>query len=180
MREGGKRGIGNIARLWGAALLGSIGVITACHAEPVRFDTAGKQLQVTPRDRQAPKPRLVLHTTMATWCVACKAELPQFAYLRSVFTPEELGMYGLPYDQKDRPEQLAAWAASHRPSYQLLTDLSTRSIASVKTMVLANLRMDAVPASIITDADGRILRARWGPPSVSELRELLRSQKARR
>ena len=30
-----------------------------------------------------------------------------------------------------------------------------------------------VPASIVTDASGRVLLARWGAPTVSEIRELL-------
>lgn len=143
-------------------------------AAPIVVDKDSKQLQVA---AASPRPKLVLHTTMATWCTACLAELPQFAYLRSVFKPEEVAMYGLPYDEKDKPEALKAWAAKHNPSYVLLADATQGEIASVKKTVLANLRMDAVPAAFITDADGHILRARWGPPSVSELRELMRSQK---
>jgi peroxiredoxin len=163
-------------RIVAAALVGAMGFGAASAAEPIVIDKGGKQLQVA-RERGAPRPKLVLHTTMATWCTACRNELPQFAYLRSVFKPEELAMYGLPYDAKDRPDQLKAWAVAHHPAYELMSDATQGEIASVKATVLANLRMDAVPASFITDSDGRILRSRWGPPSVSELRELMRSQK---
>lgn len=162
------------------ALVSVIGIAGKSLAEPIVIDKAGTQLQVTDRNRDGPKPKLVLHTTMATWCVPCKAELPQFLYLRSVFKPEELGMFGLPYDDKEGSERLKAWAVANGPPYELLTNLTRDNIASVKMMVLKTLKIDGVPATIVTDTDGRILRMRWGPPSVSELRELLRSQRDRR
>jgi len=130
------------------------------------------------RSAGTPRPKLVLNSTMATWCTACKAEMPQLAYLRSVFKPEELAMYGLPYDEKDRPDQLKAWAAANHTPYVLVADASQHEIASVKAAVLSTLKMDGVPASFITDAEGHVLRARFGPPSVSELRELMRAQES--
>ena len=39
-------------------------------------------------------------------------------------------------------------------------------------LVLDELRMDAVPASFITDASGNVLLARWGVPTVSDVRKL--------
>lgn len=162
------------------ALAGVIGIAANSSAQSIATDEAATRLQVTDRNRDGPKPKLVLYTTMATWCVPCKAELPQFSYLRSVFKPEELDMLGLPYDDKEGAERLKAWAAANRPSYELLASLSKDNIASVKAMVLKSLRMDAVPTSIVTDTRGQILRVKFGPPSVSELRELLRLQKERK
>ena len=161
------------------ALLSATGIAGKSWADSIVVDNAATRLQVTDRNRDRPGPRLVLYTTMATWCVACRTELPQFLHLRSVFKPEELGMFGLPYDDKEGPERLKAWAVANGPPYELLANLTRDNIASVKMMVLKTLRIDAVPASIVTDTNGRILRTRWGPPSVSELRELLRSQKDR-
>ena len=157
-----------------------MGISGTSQAEPIVIDKAATHLQGTDRNRNQPKPKLTLHTTMATWCVACKAELPQLSYLRSVFKPEELGMFGLPYDEKEGPALLKAWATTNHPPYELLADLTKDDISSVKSMVLTTFKIDAVPAAFVTDSDGRILRAKLGPPSVSELRELLRSQRERR
>ncbi|HEX4333744.1 MAG TPA: TlpA disulfide reductase family protein [Usitatibacter sp.] len=159
-----------------AGVLAASTWLAAAAAGPIVAGQDGK-LQVG-RGAEAPRPRLVLDSTMATWCTACKSEIPQLTYLRSVFKPEELAMYGLPYDEKDRPDQLRAWAAANHTPYVLLADATQREIASVKAAVMANLKMDAVPASFITDADGHVLRARFGPPSVSELRELMRAQES--
>lgn len=159
------------------ALAVSIGFAADSPAQSISMDEAMARLQVTDRHRDGPKKsRLVLYTTMATWCVPCKVELPQFSYLRSVFKPEELDMIGLPYDDKEGAKRLEEWAAANRPAYELLAGLPKDKISSVKAMVIKRLRMDAVPASIVTDIDGNILRVKFGPPSVSELREMLRSQ----
>ena len=40
--------------------------------------------------------------------------------------------------------------------------------------VVETLGEDATPATIVTDAEGNVLLTRWGAPSVSELRRLLR------
>ena len=42
--------------------------------------------------------------------------------------------------------------------------------------MLAELRIegtDAVPAAVVTDASGRVLIARWGVPTISDLKRLL-------
>ena len=158
------------------ALAGVIGIAVDCAAQSIVMDEASTRLQVADRSRDAPKPRLVLYTTMATWCGPCKAELPQLSYLRSVFKAEELEMFGLPYDDREGSERLKAWAIANGPPYELLINLTKDNIASVKMMVLKTLKVDGIPASIVTDGKGRVLKLRWGPPSVSELRELLRSQ----
>ena len=162
------------------AVLGVFAIAARSSAQSIATNADATRLQLTDRKQDAPKAKLVLYTTMATWCAPCKAELPQFSYLRSVFKPEELAMFGLPYDDKEGVERLNAWAAANRPSYELLASLTKDNIGSVKAMVLKTLSIDALPATIVTDTNGRILRARLGPPSASELRELLRSQRDRK
>ena len=45
-------------------------------------------------------------------------------------------------------------------------------ITSFKLALLAELRRKALPASIVTNARGRILDAGWGVPTVSQIRRL--------
>src|SRR5262249_35706832 len=124
------------------ALIGAVGIASGSAADSIAIDDAATRLQVTSPNRSGPKPQLILYTTMATWCVPCKTELPQFSFLRSTFKPEELAMFGLPYDDKEGSERLKAWAAANRPSYELLADLKSDNIASVKTMVSKKLSVD--------------------------------------
>ncbi len=152
------------------------GVSRKAFAESITINGSVTHLKLTDIKREGAQPKIVLYTTMATWCIACRDELPQYSFLHSVFKPEELEIYGLPYDLNDDQAKLIGWVDSFKPSYTLLSALTKGEISSVKAVVLKTLKIDAVPASIITDGNGRILRSRWGPPSVSEIRELIRLQ----
>jgi thiol-disulfide isomerase/thioredoxin len=123
---------------------------------------------------EAAAPRLRLYTTMATWCAPCRAELPQFRRLRDTFDTAQLALTGVPIDALEAPALLDAWEKSNRPAYTLLRGISGEQAASVKNLVVEELDFDAVPASLVTDAAGRVLHAQWGPPTVSRIRALLR------
>ena len=79
----------------------------------------------------------------------------------------------MPIDPSEGPTQIKAWGAASRPAYGLLMGLTETQVASVKSLVLDQMKLDAVPASIVTAAAGNVLLTQWGPPSISKLRELL-------
>ena len=54
-----------------------------------------------------------------------------------------------------------------------LSELNTEQRAAVIDGVLDALRLEGVPAAVITDSEGEVLLVRRGPPSVSEIRVLL-------
>lgn len=116
---------------------------------------------------------LAMYTTFATWCDTCRAELPQLELLRTVFGPNELDMFGVPYDEKETPAKLEAWANAFSPPYELLSNLGEDRIRSVQDYVRKAFKLDGIPASVVTARDGRVLLRKWGPPTVSELRALL-------
>jgi thiol-disulfide isomerase/thioredoxin len=118
-------------------------------------------------------PRLRFYTTMATWCTACREELPQLRALRAAFSADRLAMAAVPIDPEESRELVEAWGAAHKPPYELLTGLTEPQVSSVKDLVMAELQLDAVPATIVTDDEGTVLLAQWGPPTVSQIRELL-------
>jgi len=115
---------------------------------------------------------LRMFSTMATWCGPCRKEVPQLHRLRAAFPESELAMFGVAIDPEDTPEKLATWNASAKPPYAFLAGLSAAEIDGVKGVVMSELKQDAVPATLITDGQGRLLAALWGPPSVSRIREL--------
>ncbi|MBI3464796.1 MAG: TlpA family protein disulfide reductase, partial [Planctomycetes bacterium] len=117
--------------------------------------------------------KLRLYTTMATWCAACKRELAQVERLRSAFASDSLAMFGVPVDPDDAVEKLNGFLAQYRPAYELLTDLTAEQKSSVEQVVKDALKGEGLPATILTDGGGRVLRTMWGVPSVSEVRQLL-------
>jgi thiol-disulfide isomerase/thioredoxin len=133
----------------------------------------GSRLLLVSKAEDDAKLPLRLYTTMATWCAVCKKELPQAKQLRERFPKEELELYGVPLDDEAGPEELQAYVEANQPAYELLTELSTQQAADVRKIVQDALKTDALPASIVTDAQGNIVHTQTGLPSVSTLRELL-------
>jgi peroxiredoxin len=135
--------------------------------------------------RPPPKQRLVLapadaaaspihlYTTTATWCESCKKSLPQLQVVRSSFGSNALAMYGVPVDEDDGAEKLAAYVERYRPAYRLLSKLGAEQIAEVVSLVVTELGSEVLPASIVTDREGRVLATLAGVPSISDLRRVM-------
>ena len=122
--------------------------------------------------------QLRMFSTMATWCGPCRKEVPQLQRLRATFSQTDLAMFGVAIDPEDSAEKLEAWRAQADPPY-LFVKAGPAEVETLKEIVITRLGHDAVPATLIADAQGRVLAAQWGPPSVSRIRELLASLPAR-
>ena len=123
-------------------------------------------------------PQLRLFTSVATWCQACVEEMPELRWLRERFPEEALGVYGVAVDENDTPGGLAAWSERYRAPYPILARTDAPDLADALTArIRSTLLRNAIPASVVTDARGRILSTQWGLPTVSDLRALQREQK---
>jgi peroxiredoxin len=116
---------------------------------------------------------LTLVATMATWCVACVGEMPEFRALREAFDYRDLTIVAVPVDPEDTAEMLEAWTARYQPPYKIAAGIDPEEIARVKAVTRAELRAEAVPATFLIDSRGRGLMARWGVPTVSDVRGFL-------
>ena len=119
------------------------------------------------------KKQLRLYTTMATWCAACKRELPQLKRLRTLFDKKEIAMLGVPIDPSDDQEKLKAYMAKYQPAYELLFDFDETEMELIQQHIKNTLKMDGLPATVVTDGEGYVLRTMWGVPSASEIHKLL-------
>jgi peroxiredoxin len=124
-------------------------------------------------EASAPRARITLYVTMATWCPACTREITQERALRAAFGAETLALLGVPIDETEGPALLATYVEEMRPAYRLLAGVTAEERAAVKRQVSAALRVDALPASIAVDPAGRVLATFRAVPSVSEIRALL-------
>jgi peroxiredoxin len=119
---------------------------------------------------------LNLYTTMTSWCAACIREAPHVRFLRSTFPAQHFAMYGVPVDANDTREKLEAFLAEKQPGYELLIDMPREDAEAIRLLAKDKLHLDGTPATIITDAQGRVLQVSWGMPTVSDVRKLLASQ----
>jgi hypothetical protein len=104
--------------------------------------------------------------------------MPVLKALRSEFTAQELGMFGVPVDPNDTDAKLRTWLDANHPAYNLLIDLGADRAAAVQGLVTGTLKAEGVPATLVTDAEGNVLILQWGPPTASQLHELLSKVRA--
>ena len=116
---------------------------------------------------------LVVYTTMATWCASCRKKLSAMKQLRDRFDVEEVAMFGIPVDIADTTEMLAEYEEKLSTPYTLLTELPAGEREGVKQLVIKHLGIDALPATIIADRQGKILKVVNGAPTISDLRKLM-------
>ena len=85
----------------------------------------------------------------------------------------QLAMFGVPVDEKEDKVLLERYRAKYKPAYQLLTELPSSSINEVKNIIQEKMKSYGLPATIITDNEGNIVKVMWGVPTVSEIHSLL-------
>ena len=113
-----------------------------------------------------------MYLGVATWCKACVAEIPELRELRSVLSPDQLAMIGVPFDKRETPAQMQRWVERYKPPYEL-AKLTEDELDAFTAVVKSELwQTGRLPLSVVTDADGRVLLARWGVPTLSQLRGL--------
>ena len=116
---------------------------------------------------------LRIFTTMATWCASCRGKLPGMRRLRDSVDSESVAMYGVPVDPEDTTKMLEDYAEKLDTPYNLLATLPLDERKQVQELVIEQLGIDALPATIITDDQGVILQVMSGAPTVSDVRKLL-------
>jgi len=110
-----------------------------------------------------------LYTSMATWCQVCAEEAVHTRALRKAIRESELAIYGVPVDEDDDVDKLQAWQQQMQPGYEVLTTLPLEARRAFEKMLGEQLGREALPSSVVTDPNGRVLLATFGLPSLSEL-----------
>ncbi len=147
--------------------------VTAAAKAPPDAGAAHRSIRAAQEVLPGERARLILYTTVATWCAPCLDELPSLNLLSRIFASADLEIFGVPYDPEETPEVFRAWADRYKPPYRILTELTAAQRDAVIGGALEALHIEGLPAAVVTDSGGEVLLARWGPPSVSELRALL-------
>ncbi len=134
---------------------------------------------IFPLANEASTGKLRVYTSMATWCAACKRWLPQLVQLQTSLGPERVVLFGVPVDETDGADALAAYDLKFAPPYNLLRELTGPDRARVQQFFVERLRTEALPASVVVDDSGRALWVGSGVPTVSDLVRLERAVTAR-
>ena len=120
-----------------------------------------------------PNAKLVMYTSMATWCPSCLGHVPELNQLRTRFPDDTLAMVGVPVDEGDRAEMLNEFIKTTRAEYQLSANWEYKERELFKTIIRRQINTSGLPTTIITDGEGVVLEVMAGLPSYSDIVRLL-------
>lgn len=120
----------------------------------------------------APINKPVVYVTMATWCPACKENLPQVALLKERFG-DKFDFVGLPVDLDDSVDELKAYQEELKPAYRILTDLARQGRQTVSQFSGTLLKRNVLPSTFVATENGDIVFASVGVPTLSDLAKLI-------
>ena len=112
-----------------------------------------------------------LIVNMATWCAVCRSEIPHLKRLAEDVAGE-LAFYGLPVDPEDTAEKLEKYSTEAEPPYQILAETTPEQRGRMAAVLKANFGDTPLPSSVLIDAEGRVLKAFKGTPTLSDVRAL--------
>ena len=107
------------------------------------------------------RPRVV--NFWATWCPPCRDEIPAFAAFHAAHP--DVPLYGVSVDEGVSGKSLALKAKQLGITYPVLHD--------PRSDVANRYRVQAIPTTVVIDADGRIAAAHQGPLSQARLEALV-------
>ena len=129
-----------------------------------------------PLESEAP---LRVYLSMATWCPNCSRELPQLKQLRDRFSDSEVAMVGVPIDDTETDDDLRRYVTANQPPYQLNGQWDRGPREAFKQLITEQFRKDLLPATIVTDGQGRVLEVLAGVPTVSDIARSLKTASQR-
>lgn len=124
-------------------------------------------------DGLAKPARLRAYTTFATTQAFWTNELATLRHLRESTSAEGVDLAAVTVDPADDNARLGAYARQWKPSSRLVNLANAQRAEALAAFGRALGESLALPATVITDGEGRVLAAQRGVPTLSELRRWL-------
>jgi peroxiredoxin len=127
-----------------------------------------------PAANTAPQaPRLVVLTTMASWCTSCAKHQPLVRKMSHDFQSSGVTFFGFAGDPEDPAEALQEFVKRLGVDYPVISEPSAPVRSIVEEILNANDGADILPSTIVLDGNGNVLATHSGIPTASDLRKHL-------
>ena len=117
--------------------------------------------------------KIVVLTTMASWCASCAKHQPLVKNLSADFAASGVSFVGFAGDPDDPIEALHGFVERLDIDYPVISAPDESFRASVETILNSGDGADVLPSTIILDGNGKVLVTHSGIPTASELRQHL-------
>lgn len=113
--------------------------------------------------------KLVIYVSMASWCEACRTHMPLLKQLSMQFEDRDIQLIGVPIDPKDDADKLNKFAEQTNAVYELNADWKSQDREAFQSIVKQRLNSEPMPAAVITNAKGDVLKVMAGVPTISDV-----------
>ena len=122
--------------------------------------------------------KIVVLTTMASWCASCAKHQPLVKNLSTDFAASGISFVGFAGDPDDPAETLHGFVKRLDIAYPVISEPDKSVRESVEAILNSGDGADVLPSTIVLDRNGKVLATHSGIPTASELRQHLAKQRA--
>lgn len=130
-------------------------------------DLAGTTLDGEPFRLSDHRGEVVVLNVWASWCAPCRAEAPSLAALSTQYADDVVQFVGL--DTRDSDVSARAFAEKYAITYPNVIDRD----GQLQLLFADSLPPQAIPSTLVVDADGRVAGRVLGRASESTLRAMI-------
>jgi peroxiredoxin len=134
--------------------------------KPARLDFALKDVSGATVKLAALKGRVIVLNFWATWCVACKAEIPDFMDLQTRYAGEGLQVVGVSVD--DPVKKLKSYVDEKKMNYPVLQGRGHDDLLDAYSL-------STLPVTVLIGRDGAVCRRQTGPIAKDVLERAIKS-----
>lgn len=135
-------------------------------------------VNVTDADRSIDESKLVVVTTMASWCTSCAKHQPLLEKMSRQFSHSDVSFIGFAGDPDDPAEDLEKFVERLGIHYPVVITPEDATRASVESILSSGDGADVLPSTVVLNHRGQVLKTHSGIPTVSEIRRYLQDVSA--
>lgn len=135
-------------------------------------------MNVTDADPSIDESKLVVVTTMASWCTSCAKHQPLLEKMSREFSRSDVSFIGFAGDPDDPAEDLEQFVERLGIHYPIVITPDDETRASVESILSSGDGADVLPSTVVLNHRGQVLKTHSGIPTVSEIRRYLQDVSA--
>jgi peroxiredoxin len=149
-----------------AVIAAAVNNVCESHPQPARLNFALKDINGATVKLAELKGKVIVLNFWATWCVACKAEIPDFVDLQTRYAAEGLQLIGVSVD--DPVKKLKSYVDRQKMNYPVLQGRGHDDILDAYSLAI-------LPVTVLIARDGTICTKYEGPIAKDALERAIKS-----
>jgi thiol-disulfide isomerase/thioredoxin len=134
--------------------------------------------EASPDSVRAEDSKLVVLTTMASWCASCAKHQPLLKEMSKEFEATDVSFIGFAGDPEDPADDLRGFVTRLNIDYPVAAEPDAALRSTVEAILNSGDGADVLPSTILLNSRGQVLATHSGIPTASELRRHLATMKS--